>query len=179
MEDLEQYSRYSPFMTALIGRDESAKADLYRRFSALPEEIAETLTSPDTADKIKSWESEGIFPSTHSSAVAKLIALSILGIIQSNQIPALLEKLNLDSVTRAQTSAVIMTIVGPALSFIEGYNQPTSPEVGANTPSSNRAISMNEMPPLTQRVPPPAPSSDSSKPPARNIIDLRKQQPEQ
>jgi len=184
MEDIEKYAQYSPFMAALTGRDEAAKIDLYRRFSLLPEEVAETLTNPDTADQIEAWEQQGVFPPTYSSAVAKIIALAVLGIIQPNQIQSLLEKLNLDSATAMRTSDVVVSIVGPALSFIDGYRHSVDTTIAPTPLNPERTPvslpqTLKTLPPLTQRIPAVAQTPDSSKTPARNIIDLRKQQPEQ
>jgi hypothetical protein len=169
-DDIEQYAQYNPFMAALAGRDEAAKTDIYRRFSALPEEIADTLTSTETAERIESWEKEGIFPATHSSAVAKLIALSILGIIQSDQIPSLLQKLDLNPEIVQRTTGAITTIIDPALAFLEGYTQPLSAEESGTTRPT-----MQPLPPLTTKIPPiqePGGTQGAN----RNIIDLRKPQ---
>lgn len=171
--EIEDYEKYSPLSVALAGRDEASRADIYQRFSALPDEVADVLTDTETAEKIASWEKQGIFPPTHSSAVAKLIALSILGIIQPDQIPSLLQKLNLDPVAASQTADAILTIVSPALNFLEGYRQPAESEQQSEVTS---LPSMQPLPPLTVRIPP-LPENASANSSTRNIIDLRKQPP--
>lgn len=171
MDEIEQYTTYSPFIAALTGRDEVSEADIYQRFSTLPDEVADILTSVETAEKIESWEKEGIFPATHSSAVAKLIALSVLGIIQSDQIPSLLQKLELDAATVQRTTDAIMTIITPALAFLQGYTQPLSAEESGTT-----SPTMQPLPPLTVRIPPIQESAETQGV-NRNIIDLRQQPP--
>ena len=157
MEEIEDYERYSPLSAALSGRDDTARALVYEKFNKLPDEVSDVLVDVSTADTIQSWEQQGIFPATHGAAVAKLVALVILGEVSSEQVPELLKRLNLDPTTVQRTSEAIKSITAPALAFIQGYQTPAS-------------LGETEVPPLSVQRPVPMGSNTAP----RNIIDLRK-----
>jgi hypothetical protein len=99
-----------------------------------------------------------------------LIALAILDIIQPNQIPSLLQKLDLDPAVTSRATETLMTLLGPALGFLEGYGKSINPE-GLSTP-----LEMRPLPPLTTKIPP-KPESTAPQNASRNIVDLRQKPP--
>ncbi len=141
----------NPLLEAARGRDEDDRWFLFAAFSALPEKQRDTLVSPETMDQIKAWSTSGLFPTTHIAAISKLIGLIALDTdVQSAEVPTILQKLGLTPDQAQQVSANILNLLQPIL---------------AERAADEAAEAMQPLPPLTTTIP------------ARNIIDLRKQQP--
>ena len=155
MLDIESYERYSPLSAALAGRDENAQKLIYEKFNRLPDEVTDILVDVSTADKIQQWEQQGMFPPTHSSAVAKLVALVVLGEVSSSQVSDLLSKLNLDAASVQKTTEAIASIAAPAMSYLQGLQSPAS-------------LGETELPPLTVQR---SAANQPELPP--NVVDLR------
>ena len=158
--EIEEYDHYSPLSAALAGRDEVAQTKIYESLNALPDEVSDVLIDVSTAEKIQQWAIQGVFPSSHSTAISKIIALVLLGEIPPLQVPNLLSKINLDPEVVQHTTDAISSITAPALAFKQGYEKTVT-------------LGSREVSPLTMG----AKSMDNVTSPqagAQGIIDLRK-----
>ncbi len=154
---VEEYNAYNPLSAYLDGKTDSEQGVVLGRFVNLPESEKLVLVGTDTAEAIANLIVAGTLPQSYGKAVAKIIYLVLAGEVQPAGVSALLERLGLSTPLAQQVSSVIGTLAAPVV------------RERAVTP-----VAMPELPPLTQRVPPVMPGPDSSKTPARNIIDLRK-----
>lgn len=146
-----EYNQFCPLLAAVQGRDEDERWLMFAKFQLLPEDARDILTNPKTIDQIKQWSTEGMFPSTHMTAVSKLIGLAALDDeVTFNSIASLLQKIGLTQEQAEKTNNMILSLLQPVI----------AERARESTPKS-----MPELPPLTTKIP------------QRNIIDLRKQQP--
>lgn len=157
-DDTIRYLQTSPFFAILEGKDGAAQDAFYAQFDALPKPIREFLLSPTTADGVSAIISGAQLPGSYHAAISKIVALAAMGEIPVASIEELLMKLNLPPEQSAMVAQKIQVILEPIVAERARRSVPAMPE----------------LPPLTQRVPPVTPSLDSSKTPARNIIDFRK-----
>ncbi len=154
----------SPYVAMTAGKNPEDLLSFFERFSQLPPPIRSFMTSLDVIEKIKHMFVSLRVPPTHTIAISKIIAFAALGDVSISNIEPLLIKLNLSEPLAQEASNAILGILDPII---------------AERARSAVPQGMPELPPLTQKIPSIAAGPDSSKTPARNIIDLRKQQPEQ
>lgn len=156
-----QYLETSPFFAMLEGKDETSQNAFYSRFDTLPKPIREFLLSSKTAESLSDVINIVKIPTSFHTAISKIVALAAIGDIPIAGIEGLLLKLNLPPQQSTAVAEKLQTILEPVVTERAHLSVPA----------------MIELPPLTQKVPVTAPVPDSSKPPARNIIDLRKPTP--
>ncbi len=150
-----EYLHTIPFTAALWGKDDDDRLLLSSEFSALSDVSRELLTSTNTADRIASWQQQGLFPPTHTLAVAKIVGLIALGEIPSHATKDLLLKVGLDEPHANQVAQQIQQLLAPVLTERATWEVPEKIE---------------ELPPLTTKIPAAIRPSE----PGRNIMDLRK-----
>lgn len=160
---LDNKALCSPFIASIEGKDPEAKQKFFEQFSQQPQNVREFITSLDTVSAIKQLVDSGTLPPQYAVAIAKIVALAAMGEIPMGGIGELLMKLDLPAQQSEDVAGKINQLLEPVIADRARIAVPSMPE----------------LPPLTQKIPPPViPRPDSSKPPGRNIIDLRKQQPE-
>ncbi|MEK7638089.1 MAG: hypothetical protein AAB375_01545 [Patescibacteria group bacterium] len=154
---------YSPFAAAMADRTPQQQEAFLERFSTMPDDIREFFTSLKTVEAIKTIMETGELSGDYDLAITKIVAFAALGDVPPANIEELLIKLGVSPQQAADVSQKLLGVLAPIISARAIHAVPT----------------MSELPPLTQKIPPMTPVPDSSKTPARNIIDLRKQQTEQ
>lgn len=152
---------YSPFAAAMTDRTPEQRDLFAERFSVLPDDIREFLTSIQTVEALKNVMESTDIAGDYDLAVSKIVSFVALGDVAPAAIDGLLVKLGLSQQQATDLSQKLLVVLRPVIAA-----------------RSIRAVpSMPELPPLTTEIPP-APAAGTQAPP-RNIIDLRKQQPEQ
>lgn len=146
----------------LEGKDENGQKAFYAQYDALPEPIRKFLLSPATVTGISDVTLSSQVPASFHIAISKIVALVAMGDVPITSIENLLTKLDLPPQQTTDVTRKLQVILEPVVAKRSQLSVPRMPE----------------LPPLTQKIPPIELKLDSSKPPGRNIIDLRKQQPE-
>jgi len=154
-----EYIRYSPLFALINGKDEASKKSLLQRFEKLPENAKDILAAEETGSSLKNLEANGVLPSSHVVAVAKIVAFIALGDVTIADTPQLLAKIGL-SETQTQTINI----------EIKRILQPLTTSRGAAAPVPQR---IQELPPMTRPTETGPKPITSSGTPQRNIIDLR------
>lgn len=154
----------SPYIAMTAGKTPEELRPFFERFSQLPAPTRAFMTSLDVIERIKQMFLSLNVPPTHTIAISKIIAFAVLGDVPVSNIEPLLTKLNLSKALAQEVGNAITIILEPVI----------AERARASVPQE-----MSELPPMTMKIPPIAAPPDSSKTAARNIIDLRKQQPEQ
>ncbi len=133
--EMQDYVRHSPLLAAAEGKDEDARWLLFQEFELMDNDARALLTSPETADTIKSWGTSGLFPTTHTGAVAKLIGLVALREVEMGTVQELLQKIGLSEEQASQTTAKISELLAPILAVIAAENVPPMEAIPPLTPS--------------------------------------------
>ncbi len=152
---------YNPYIAAITGKNSADQEKFFTVFYGLPQPLKDALTSSETTAAIKNLFEKGLAPQGYEVAVAKIVALTAVGDIPFVSIPELLSKLGLPEAQVPAIAHELETILRP---IIAARGKAAIPE-------------MKEMPPLnrpTETGPQPIAGQQGN---ARNIIDLRKQQP--
>lgn len=150
--------QYSPYFAGLDGKTAAESDVLQNRIDALPEKARSLIFDSEVPDKLKNILDQSGVPTQYVLAMAKILFLAALGDVAVGSIEHLLEKLGLEQRQASVVGAGITMLLGDIIT-----------ERGRATIGQ----SIKTMPPLTQRVSPMNLGPDSSKTPARNIIDLR------
>lgn len=154
---------YNPYMAALTGKDSAEQERFFTTFYGLPQPIKDFLTSREITASIKDLFDRGVVPPGYEVALSKIVAFATLGDIPAISISALLSKLNLPE-------EAVLTITRELERILE-------PVIAARGRVAAAPQGMQEMPALnrpTETGPRPIAGQQGD---ARNIIDLRKQQP--
>lgn len=159
--DTIEYLAYSPFFAAVEGKPEAEQNTFYGRYDRLPQSVREFLLAPETAEALANMQRDGLFPSNFGVAVAKIVAAVTLNDVTLADVAPLLSKLGLSAEQASRVADGISQLVKPVLAAKAQAVVGTAPR---------------EIPPLTQVVG--RPSAAGPQGTARNIIDLRRQNPQ-
>lgn len=154
------WSVYSPFISSLEGKDDTAQKQFIEHYIQQSQEVQRFLTSLETATTLRELVDSGTLPPQYAIAIAKIVALAAMGEIPITGIEGLLLKLNLTQQQSSDITEKLNALLEPVIKERANIAVPAMPE----------------LPPMTQKIPPVMPTPDSSKTAGRNIIDLRKQQ---
>lgn len=161
---VEEYIRLTPYFAVMQGKDEDERYLLSSIFLSLSDGAQEILTNEKTATLINQLITDGFLPETHAVAVAKLIGMIAFEEASITQAQEILEQLGLPGDHAQHVTQEISTFLQPLITERAQEELPENMED-------------RELPPMTMKVPQNLTGPDSSKTPARNIIDLRKQRP--
>jgi hypothetical protein len=160
--DLQDYTNYSPHFALIQGKDEMSTTTIFGRIAQLSEESRTVLSSESTAESLQKLVTSGTVPANYGTALAKIVGLCILGDVAVAHIEQLLLKLNLTPEQAGVVNAVLTDILS---STAPAKNIPAIPPVP-----------LPELPPMSRPTENGPRVVAGPKVPARNIIDLRKQQ---
>ncbi len=161
-ESSDETILYSPYVAAYSDKDEVGQREFFERFYRLPAETKDFITSPQTAEYVKNLFDTEIAPDNYDTAIAKIVAFAAMGDVPVASIPQLLVKLGLSEQQAQKIATELERILEPV---IAARGKAAAPQ------------GMQEMPPLsrpTETGPQPIAGQQGN---TRNIIDLRKQQP--
>lgn len=148
--DLPPSLEYSPYFAGLDGKTDEQASALEDRIDGLPGSRKDLLFSESLPEQLQLAAQEAQIPEQYAIAIAKIVFLTILGDIPIGSAEQLLTKLGI----APEKAKMISDKLGVLLAPLVGERaQAVMPK------------KLEPLPPLTTKIP------------QRNIIDLRKQQP--
>lgn len=163
--NLAEYTLYNPYFSMTVGLDEIKSKELSDRLTKLPEESRDLLTSEELAGILQTLIESGTILPKYRVALAKIVGFVALGDVKSESVPGLLMKLGIPEENSNRAAHLLRDIFWTLETF-----------QNLDIPLEQVHMDERELPPLTTQIPPKSEVPASPQVPARNIIDLRKEQ---